>query len=139
MSELLEIAGLALAYRGRSVLTGVSLAVRAGEVCALMGLSGAGKSSVLRSVAALQPFDGGRIAVDGFALEAGPVPPQSRLRPLRRLVGMVFQQHALFEHLTALENVTLAPEHVLAIAPVNAERRAAGLLDGLDVGARARA
>jgi len=104
-----------------------------------MGLSGAGKTSVLRTVAALQPFDRGRIAVDGFALEAGPVPPQSRLHPLRRRVGMVFQQHALFEHLTALENVTLALEHVLGTALADAERRAAGLLDGLDVGPRARA
>jgi len=90
-------------------------------------------------VAALQRFHGGRIVVDGFALEPGPAPPESRLKPLRRRVGLVFQGHALFEHLTALENVTLALTHVLGRRREEAEDAAVQLLAALEVGGRAGA
>src|SRR5262249_14608136 len=65
--------------------------------------------------------------------------PESRLTPLRRKVGMVFQQHALFENLTALENVTLAPVHVAGVSTVAAGARAAELLAAFGVGHRASA
>src|SRR5213083_538661 len=104
-----------------------------------MGRSGAGKTSALRAVAALVRFDGGRIVVDGFALAPGPVPPESRLVPLRRRVGLVFQGHALFAHLTALDNVTLALRHVLGQTRDGAEALATKLLASLDVGGRAHA
>src|SRR5258708_24502376 len=104
-----------------------------------MGPSGVGKSTALRAVAALQPFDDGGIVVDGFALAPGPVPAESRLVPLRRRVGLVFQAHALFAHLTALDNVTLALRHVLGQSRSDAEAVATKLLASLDVGARATA
>ncbi len=113
MTTLLAIAALRVRYDGRDVLRALSLEVARGEFVALMGPSGVGKTTALRAVAALQPFDDGRIVVDGFALAPGPVPPESRLVPLRRRVGFVFQAHALFEHLTARDNVTLALRHVL--------------------------
>lgn len=138
-STLLRMSDVRLSYEGRPILAGVDLDVSAGEVCALMGLSGMGKTSVLRTVAALQPFDEGSIDVDGFTLRPGPVPPQSRLRPLRGKVGMVFQQHALFEHMTALENVTLALRHVARVEREEAERRAADLLETLEISSRADA
>ncbi len=131
---LLQVSGLRLAYDARQVLSGLALEVRRGEVVALMGLSGVGKTSALRAVAALQRFHGGRILVDGFALEPGPVPPESRLKPLRRRVGLVFQGHALFEHLTALENVTLALTHVLGRRREEAADAAMRLLASLGVG-----
>jgi polar amino acid transport system ATP-binding protein len=90
-------------------------------------------------VATLQAFDEGRILVDGFVLAPGPVPPESRLRPLRRRIGVVFQDHALFEHLSALDNVTLALQSVLGKNRAEAEAVAMVLLSGLDVGARAGA
>jgi ABC-type polar amino acid transport system ATPase subunit len=123
----------------REVLRGVSLEVAPGTIAALMGTSGAGKSTILRAVAALEPFDAGFISVGGARLDAGPIPPESRLRELRARVGMVFQSHALFEHLTALENVTLAPTNVHGWSAERADARARELLDTLGVGARSGA
>ena len=120
----------------REVLRGISLALPAGRVCALMGVSGAGKSTVLRSVAALEAFDAGAIRVDGVSLRAGPVPRESALRQLRRKVGMVFQQHALFPHLTVHENVTLAPVHAAGVVAQQASSMADALLESLGVAHR---
>jgi ABC-type polar amino acid transport system ATPase subunit len=135
----LRVRNLRLARAGREILSGVSLDVSPGTVCALMGTSGAGKSTVLRVVAALQAFDAGSVAVGDVALAPGAVPPESRLRALRRRVGMVFQSHALFEHLTALDNVTLAPIHALRVSRTDAERAARELLESLGVAHRADA
>ena len=88
MSALLAIDRLTVRYDSRDVLRGLSLEVARGEIVALMGPSGVGKSTALRAVAALQPFDEGRIVVDGFALAPGPVPPESWLVPLRRRVRL---------------------------------------------------
>ncbi|MGH7520747.1 MAG: ATP-binding cassette domain-containing protein, partial [Gemmatimonadales bacterium] len=139
MSAFLVIDQLRVRYDTRDVLRALSLEVARGEIVALMGPSGVGKTTALRTVAALQSFDDGRIVVDGFALAPGPVPPESRLVPLRRRVGLVFQAHALFEHLTVLDNVTLALRHVLGKSRTDADAIAAALLDGLDVGGRAAA
>ena len=139
MTGLLSVAGLRLSRQDRAVLAGVDLAVNRGEICALMGLSGSGKTTVLRACAALEPFDAGRIEVDGFALSPGRVPSEAKLKPLRRRAGMVFQSHALFEHLTAIENVTLAPVQAHGVAPEAAELRGRGLLEELGVGSRASA
>ncbi|HYU09127.1 MAG TPA: ATP-binding cassette domain-containing protein [Gemmatimonadales bacterium] len=139
MTALLTIDGLRVRYETRDVLRALSLDVARGEIVALMGPSGVGKTTALRAVAALQPFDEGRIVVDGFALAPGPVPPESRLAPLRRRVGLVFQGHALFAHLTALDNVTLAMRHVLGKTRGEAEAVGEKLLTSLDVGARAGA
>ncbi len=145
MSALLVIDRLRVRYDTRDVLRALSLEVARGELVALMGPSGVGKTTALRAVAALQPFDEGQIVVDGFALAPGPVPPESRLGILRRRVGLVFQANALFEHLTALalvehltalDNVTLALRHVLGQPRVAAETTASRLLSELDVGTR---
>ena len=139
MTALLVIDRLCVRYDSREVLRSLSLQVARGEIVALMGPSGVGKTTALRAVAALQPFDEGRIVVDGFELTPGRVPPESRLVPLRRRVGFVFQSHALFEHLTALDNVTLALRHVLGKSRGESDAVATALLESLDVGARAGA
>ena len=139
MSAALSITALRTSHGAREVLRGVELSLAPGEICALMGVSGAGKSTVLRAVAALQPFSAGTIDVGGVALRPGPVPRESRLRELRSRVGMVFQAHALFPHLTALQNVTLAPVHALGWTRQKAEETAMELLAGLGVAARASA
>lgn len=135
----LTIRGLRVRRGRREVLRGLDLDVVPGEVCALMGVSGAGKSTALRAVAALEPFTAGSIQIDGFALRPGPLPRQSALRGMRDKVGMVFQTHSLFEHLTALQNVTLAPMHVLGLAREQAEAAAMQLMTELGVAARAAA
>ena len=139
MSALLAIERLSVHYDGRAVLRELSLEVARGEIVALMGPSGAGKSTALRAVAALQPFDEGRIVVDGVTLAPGPVAPDSRLAPLRRRVGLVFQAHALFEHLTARGNVTLALRHVWGKSRAEADAIGTRLLESLDIAPRAAA
>ena len=136
---VLSVSGLHAPRGERMVLRGVDLAVAPGEICALMGTSGAGKTTVLRAIAALQPFSAGRITGNGFSLEPGPLPSGARLRVLRQKVGMVFQAHSLFEHLTALENVVLAPMHVFGWTRERATDEAMALLDELGVAARASA
>jgi len=137
-ARVLDIADLQLRRDARVILDGVSVSVARGEFVALMGPSGSGKTTVLRAVAGLEAFQRGRIDVDGVALTPG-ASTTAALEPLRRKVGMVFQFHCLFEHLTALENICLAPVHVHHVAPADAERRARELLKAFGVDHRADA
>ena len=118
-ASVLRISGLRLVRGRREILRGVDLAAGAGEIVALMGLSGSGKTTLLRVVAGLERADAGEVSAGR--------------------VGMVFQFHCLFEHLCALDNVTLAPVHVQRLARDEAERRARALLEQLGVGHRAAA
>lgn len=139
MTPALVVRDLQVRRGARAVLRAVNLTVDPGEVCALMGVSGAGKSTALRAIAALDPIVSGSITVGDVALEPGPVPPQSRLRALRRQVGLVFQSPSLFEHLSAIDNVTLAPVHVLGWPRERANQVARALLASLGVESRAEA
>ncbi len=138
-APVLGVQGLHVERSGRGVLRGIDLSVAAGEVCVLMGASGSGKSTALRTIAALQAFSAGRVQVGDFVLQPGAVPKESQLRALRSRVGMVFQAHALFEHLTAIDNVCLAPQHALGWTRDKAETVARDLLAELGVEARAAA
>jgi ABC-type polar amino acid transport system ATPase subunit len=136
---VLSISGLRISRPGRALINGLDLCVERGEFVALMGLSGGGKTTLLRAIVALEPFQSGLIRVVGTTLRPGPLPAQSHLGALRRGVGIVFQFHHLFAHLAALENVTLAPVPVANIRRAAAERRARELLESLGVLARAGA
>ena len=139
MTNPLIVRDLSLKRGDRDILEGVSFEVARGELCALMGASGAGKSTILRAVAALEAFDAGTVDFDGAKLTPGAVPPQSRLKALRRHVGFVFQSPSLFEHMTAIDNVMLALVHALGWERDRAERTAFDLLESLGVGGRAKA
>jgi polar amino acid transport system ATP-binding protein len=91
-----------------TVLKGVSLDVMKGQVICIIGPSGSGKSTLLRCINAL-PIESGSILVEGQEVND----PKLDKLALRRKVGMVFQQYNLFPHKTALENVMMAPVHVL--------------------------
>jgi ABC-type polar amino acid transport system ATPase subunit len=136
---VLAASGVALTRGHRDILRGVTIEVRRGELVALMGLSGGGKTTFCRVIAGLERFDGGTIDVDGVALVPGAPPAPSVLKLLRRRVGMVFQFHYLFDHLSALHNVWLAPVHAHGVPKADAESRAHELLTHLGVGHRAHA
>jgi polar amino acid transport system ATP-binding protein len=135
---VLQVRELQLSRGDSAILRGVSVSVERGEVVALMGLSGSGKTTILRSVAGLEPFDDGEIQVDTATLRRQMSARLAR-RALHQRVGMVFQFHYLFDHLTALDNICLAPVHVQRTARAAAEQRARELLDHLGVGHRAAA
>jgi ABC-type polar amino acid transport system ATPase subunit len=123
---MLSVDRLTVEHDGRTVVDTVTFRTERGECIALMGASGTGKTTVLRAIAGLQQFRSGTISIDGHA-------------ELHRKVGMVFQFHHLFPHLTAAENVWLSPVHVLREPRASAESRARALLDKLGVGSRADA
>ena len=135
---VLRLEDVQLQRGARPILRGVSFEASRGELVAVMGPSGSGKTTVLRAIAGLEPFQAGRIVVGGVTLESG-VRSAESLRQLRRQVGMVFQFHCLFEHLSALDNVCLAPVHAHGVAPPDAVRRAHELLTAFGVEHRARA
>lgn len=119
MTRPLDARGIHLKRGSREILRGVNLHADAGEVVALMGLSGSGKTTVLRVIAGLEERDAGDVSA--------------------AKVGMVFQFHYLFEHLSAIDNVTLAPVHVHRVPIAEARQRAHALLTQLGVGDRAGA
>ena len=106
------------------VLAGVDLTVQAGEVVVVCGPSGSGKSTLIRCINRLEPIQSGEIVVDGINLDD----PKTDLTKLRTEVGMVFQQLNLYPHMTALENITLAPLKVRRLPPAEAEAIARDLL-----------
>jgi len=135
----LDVREIAVRRGGRLVVNGLTFAAAAGELVALTGASGAGKTSVLRAIGGLDPIAAGAIRVGGVQLRPGDRIRGDRSRELHRSVGMVFQFHHLFAHLTAVANVSLAPVHVFGQPRGEAERRARELLAMLGVGARADA
>ena len=106
------------------VLKGISLDVMKGEVICIIGPSGSGKSTLLRCINALIPIDKGSIKVEGLEVHD----PKLDKLALRRKVGMVFQQFNLFPHKTALENIMMAPLHVLKQDKAEVEERAYRLM-----------
>ena len=96
-------------FGAATVIDGISLDVKKGEVVCIIGPSGAGKSTLLRCINALVPVDSGSIVVAGREVND----PKLDKIALRRQVGMVFQQYNLFPHRTALANIMMAPVHVL--------------------------
>lgn len=111
------------------VLRNASLQVHAGEVVVIMGPSGSGKSTFIRTFNALEPYQQGRITIDGIPLTED----IQNIDQIRREVGMVFQQFNLFPHLTVLENITLAPVQVRKLPPAQAEEMARQLLDRVGI------
>ena len=111
---MIELTSIVKRYQQHEVLRGVSLKVADGEVCVLLGPSGGGKSTLLRTINGLESFDSGSIRVSDVVLHAAAgTERDAALLQIRKRVGMVFQQFNLFPHRSVLENVTEAPIHVL--------------------------
>ena len=101
---LVETLGVEKQFGTNHVLKGIDLSVERGQVVSIIGRSGSGKSTFLRTLNGLESIDAGSIRIDGTHIDAR----HADLRALRLKVGMVFQQYNLFPHLTAGENVALA-------------------------------
>jgi polar amino acid transport system ATP-binding protein len=106
------------------VLNDINLHVDIGQVVVVCGPSGSGKSTLIRCINKLEPIQKGEIVVDGISL----VDPATDITKLRAEVGMVFQQFNLYPHMTALQNITLAPIKVRKQSREEAGRIARDLL-----------
>jgi ABC-type polar amino acid transport system ATPase subunit len=137
--HVLRMRDVQLSRGTRQILRGVTFDVPRASFIAIMGASGSGKTTVLRAVAGLEAFDAGSIAIEDLTIEGGARVSGERLRQLRRKVGLVFQFHHLFDHLTVQDNVCLAPVHVQRVPVEEARRRARELLAALEVDHRAQA
>jgi glutamate/aspartate transport system ATP-binding protein len=120
---MIEIENLSKWYSSFQVLKSCSLSVKRGEVVVICGPSGSGKSTLIKCINGLEAFDKGRVMVDGLN-----VGNKNDLRVLRTRVGMVFQSLELYPHLTAMENICLAPTVVLKRSASAVEARAQSLL-----------
>ena len=107
------------------VLDGIDLTVSEREVVVIIGPSGSGKSTLIRTVNRLEPIESGTLVVNGLAVHS----PDVDVNRLRKDVGMVFQSFNLFPHLTAIENVMLAPRQVRKASRAEARERAMRLLE----------
>lgn len=106
----LSLRGVAKSFGNQAVLKGIDLEVADGEMICLIGASGSGKSTLLRCINQLEPIDDGTVWLDGLDISE----PGLDLGPIRRRIGIVFQSFNLFPHMTAMENVLLAPRRVLS-------------------------
>jgi polar amino acid transport system ATP-binding protein len=121
---LVEMRDVHKAFGTLEVLRGISLDVMKREVICVIGPSGSGKSTLLRCVNALVPIDSGSILVEGQEVND----PRLDKLALRRKIGMVFQQYNLFPHRTALDNIMMAPIHVLKRNKAEVEEQARALI-----------
>jgi polar amino acid transport system ATP-binding protein len=122
---LLDIDNLSAGYGGKTILDGLSLSAERGDVVSLIGPSGSGKSTLLRVLIGLTPPTAGSVRIGGEAVDYA---DKAGLKALRRRMSIVFQQFNLFQNLTVLGNLTLAPVRTLGVAPAEAEARARDLL-----------
>jgi len=131
-APLLRVSNLSKAFGTHEVLKGISLDVHAGEVIAIIGASGSGKSTFLRCINMLEMPDAGTFDFENFnfdyAPKSGRRPKPAELRALRARLGMVFQSYNLWPHLTVLENVIEAPLRVRGVPRAEAIDRAEALL-----------
>jgi ABC-type polar amino acid transport system ATPase subunit len=117
------------------VLRGITLTVQEREVIVIIGPSGSGKSTLIRTVNRLEPIESGTLSVNGIRVDARDVD----VNRLRREVGMVFQSFNLFPHLTALQNVMLAPTRVRKLSAPAARAKAMSLLEKVGIPEKAGA
>jgi len=137
---VISVRTLSKRHGERLILDKVSAEVTKGETIAVVGPSGGGKSTLLRCLNYLESFDGGEVDIAGVKLVPGMGARQREvLRALRVKVGMVFQQFNLFPHLSALQNITLAPHVVRKLDKPTTEKRGKELLARVGLGDRAGA
>ncbi|HAK71810.1 amino acid ABC transporter ATP-binding protein [Bifidobacterium sp. UBA6881] len=132
---IIDVKGLRKNYGRTEVIKGVDLTVRKGEVICIIGPSGAGKSTILRCLNGLEHATGGRVVVAGHDLND----PKVDIDRVREQVGMVFQHFNLFNNMSVIENIILAPKLVHGETDAEARKRAMDLLETVGLAQKADA
>ncbi|AIB16053.1 arginine transporter ATP-binding subunit (plasmid) [Azospirillum argentinense] len=130
---MIAIENVSKHYGTFQVLKNCTTTVRKGEVVVVCGPSGSGKSTLIKCVNGLEPFQSGRIQVDGIDVGGR----STNMTALRARVGMVFQNFELFPHLTIMQNLTLSQRKVLGRATAEAEAKGEALLTRVGLGNQA--
>ena len=121
----ISLRGVHKSFGTNSVLNGIDLDIAEGTVVSLIGPSGSGKSTLLRCVNLLEPIDDGEIFLDGIDISR----PGFDANPVRRRIGMVFQNFNLFPHMSVQDNITLSPIRTLGVNKTLARAKAVELLE----------
>jgi polar amino acid transport system ATP-binding protein len=131
----ISLRGVHKAFGTNSVLNGIDMDIAEGTVVSLIGPSGSGKSTLLRCINLLEPIDDGEIFLDGTDISV----PGFDANPVRRRIGMVFQNFNLFPHMSVQDNVTLSPIRSLGVNKALARTKALELLDRFGLGDKVNA
>jgi polar amino acid transport system ATP-binding protein len=121
----ISLRGVQKAFGAHSVLNGIDMDIAEGTVVSLIGPSGSGKSTLLRCINLLEPIDDGEIFLDGTDISV----PGFDANPVRRRIGMVFQNFNLFPHMSVQDNITLSPVRTLGVNKALAHTKALELLE----------
>jgi polar amino acid transport system ATP-binding protein len=121
----ISLRGVHKAFGTNSVLNGIDLDIAEGTVVSLIGPSGSGKSTLLRCINLLEPIDDGEIFLDNVDISI----PGFDANPVRRRIGMVFQNFNLFPHMSVQDNITLSPVRTLGVNKAVARAKAVELLE----------
>ena len=131
----ISLTGVTKSYAEHQVLKGITLDIAEGSVVTLIGPSGSGKSTLLRCINLLEPIDDGTILLDDIDISV----PGFDANPVRRRVGMVFQNFNLFPHMSVIDNITLSPIRTLGVDKSLARAKAHDLLDRFGLADKAKA
>ncbi|MBI4064121.1 MAG: amino acid ABC transporter ATP-binding protein [Elusimicrobia bacterium] len=130
MPSFIEVRDLGKKFNSTWIIKNLNLSFDEGEIAIIQGSSGIGKSTFLRCLCYLTPFEKGRVRVGSIEIEAGMNERKHHqtILALRQQLGFVFQSFNLFGHLTVLQNITIGPIKVWGVTPHKAEREAKALL-----------
>lgn len=126
---MIEIRDVSKWYGNFQVLSHINEVIKDGQTVVICGPSGSGKSTLLRCINGLEPFQQGEILVKGISVSD----PSTNLYKLREKIGMVFQRFELYPHMTAMQNITLAPIKVRKKTKKEAEQKAMELLERVGI------
>ena len=135
ISTKISLRGVHKSFGTNSVLNGIDLDIAEGTVVSLIGPSGSGKSTLLRCINLLEPIDDGEIFLDDIDISI----PGFDANPVRRRIGMVFQNFNLFPHMSVQDNITLSPVRTLGVNKAVARAKAAELLERFGLGDKVNA
>ena len=133
--KAIEFQGVSKSFGDNPVLKNISIDFHQGDVVVICGPSGSGKSTLLRTITRLETIDAGRILIEGRE----PGHAAKDVNAMRQRVGFVFQQFNLFPHLTAIDNICLAPRRLLKLSEAEARDRAMALLTRVGLASKAHA